>query len=281
MAVDLRLPDSTRIGRTALSVSDLDSMIDFYRDIFGLSVQQRREASAVLGAGETPLLVLQHDADAAPRQQEQTGLFHTAFKVPSRAALGTALDRIRAEWTLEGASDHYVSEALYLDDPEGNGVEIYRDLPEDAWPRNDDGTIGIGTAPLDLDAVAAAADGSTTAPAGTTVGHVHLEVSSIESARDFYTERLGLGVKTAIDSALFLAAGGYHHHIGVNTWHRRSEPAGGLGLAWFEFVVPETALDGVRNRLSAADVGLTDREAGISITDPDGIEIRIRAEPTE
>jgi catechol 2,3-dioxygenase len=277
MTADSILPDTTTIGRTALTVSDLDPMVEFYRDIVGLGVHRRDATGAVLGAGQSPLLVLERDADAPPRRRGQAGLFHTAFRVPSRGALGAALERIESDWTLTGASDHYVSEALYLDDPEGNGVEIYRDLPEESWPRNDDGTIDIGTAPLDVEAVAAASDGGAVAPPETTVGHVHVEVTSLEAARDFYAGTLGLGVKTAAESALFLAAGGYHHHLGVNTWNRRSEPAGGRGLAWFEFVVPDGALVGVRDRLADAGESVTALERGIAVTAPDGIEIRIRS----
>lgn len=188
------VPETARIGRTALLVTDLDEMIDFYRDVVGFTVQTRRETTATLGVDETPLLVLNRDEDASPRSREQAGLFHNAFRLPSRAALGAALDRIRGHWQLDGASDHYVSEALYLTDPEDNGVKIYTDRPREEWLREDDGTVQIGTAPLDLADVAAQSDGATRAPPGTTVGHVHIEVSSLEAARAFYVGTLGLGV---------------------------------------------------------------------------------------
>lgn len=279
MSDNWELPAATRIGRTALIVSDLGAMVEFYRDVVGLRVKRESAGRAVLGAGGAPLLVLERDADAPSRRREQTGLFHTAFRVPSRAALGAALERIEAESTLSGASHHHVSEALYLDDPEGNGVEIYRDLPEETWPRREDGTIGIGTVPLDLDAVAAASDGTASAPAGTVVGHVHLEVSSLEATRELYVETLGLGVKTELESALFLAAGDYHHHLGANTWNRRTEPAGGRGLAWFEFVVPDgAAMDDVRRCFAASDLPHEEVDGGVSIEDPDGIELRFRGE---
>lgn len=271
------IPDTARIGRTALVVTDLDAMIGFYRDVVGLTVQARREATATLGVGETPLLVLNRDENAPPRSRDRAGLFHNAFKVPSRAALGAALDRIRERWRLDGASDHYVSEALYLTDPEDNGVEIYADRPHEEWPRAADGTLRIGTAPLDLDDVAAQSNGAAEAPRGTTVGHVHLEVSSIEAARAFYVETLGLRVQTADDSVLFLAAGDYHHHLGLNAWNRRSRPAGGRGLSWFEFVVPdEGALGTVRRRLEDAGVSVSERAGTLEIADPDGIALRIR-----
>ena len=271
------VPESTRIGRTALVVSDLDEMIDFYRDVVGLTVQTTSATSATLGADETPLLVLDRDADAPPRHREQAGLFHNAFLVPSRAALGAALDRIHDRWTLTGASDHYVSEALYLDDPEGNGVELYYDRPRDEWERSDDGTIRIGTVPLDLADVASQSNGDARVPPGTSVGHVHLEASSLATAREFYVETLGFRVTMEMRSALFLAAGEYHHHLGINTWNGRSQPAGGRGLAWFELVVSSAeALSAVRHRLEDADVAVCDRPDGFELADPDGISIRIR-----
>ncbi|PGF16488.1 glyoxalase [Natrinema sp. CBA1119] len=272
------LPDTARIGRTALLVTDLDGMIDFYRDVVGLSVLTRRETTATLGVGETPLLVLDRDESASPRDHDQAGLFHNAFKVPTRTALGAALERIRERGQLDGASDHYVSEALYCTDPEDNGIEIYTDQPRAEWPRASDGTIRIGTAPLDLEDVAAQSDGSADAPAGTTVGHVHLEVCSIDATREFYVETLGLTVQTEAQSALFLAAGDYHHHLGTNAWNGRSQPAGGRGLAWFEFVVPDDeTLATVRRRLNDANVAVGNRTDGLELTDPDGISIRIRA----
>lgn len=272
------VPETARIGRTALLVTDLDEMIDFYRDVVGFTVQTRRETTATLGVDETPLLVLNRGENASPRSREQAGLFHNAFKVPSRTALGAALDRIRGHWQLDGASDHYVSEALYLTDPEDNGVEIYTDRPREEWPREDDGTVQIGTAPLDLADVASQSDGATRAPPGTTVGHVHIEVSSLEAARAFYVGTLGLAVQTEARSALFLAAGEYHHHLGLNTWGNRSRPAGGRGLAWFELVVSdEETLATVRRRLEDADIPVGDRIDSLEITDPDGISLRIRA----
>lgn len=277
MTTEPIIPKTARIGRTALVVADLDAMVDFYRDVVGLSVRRRTKTEATLGISETPLLVLTEDETAASRRREQAGLFHNAFKVPSRTALGAALDRIREHWKLDGASDHYVSEALYLTDPEDNGVEIYTDRPREEWPRASGGRIQIGTVPLDLDDIAAKSNGKTAAPSGTTVGHVHLEASSIRTAREFYAETLGLRVQTEVRSALFLAAGDYHHHLGVNTWNGRSQPAGGRGLAWFEFVVPDDeTLATVRRRLEDADIAATDRGDSLEVTDPDEISIRIR-----
>ncbi|WP_436930217.1 VOC family protein [Halosimplex halobium] len=272
------IPATARMGRTALTVADLAETVAFYRDVVGLAVQSRSERAATLGAGGRPLLELRREADAPPRARGQAGLFHNAFRVPDRAALGAALDRIRDRGALDGASDHHVSEALYCTDPEGNGVEVYADRPREEWPRADDGTAEIGTVPLDLDALAGESDGADAAPPGTDLGHVHLEVPSLDRARSFYADRLGLGVQTETRGAAFLAAGDYHHHVGANTWNGRSEPAGGRGLAWFEFLLPDAeAVATARSRLSAADVTVTDRETGFEVADSDGIAVRFRA----
>ncbi|RQG87977.1 VOC family protein [Natrarchaeobius halalkaliphilus] len=275
------LPEGTRVGRTALLVESLEEPIEFYRDVVGLALLSAGETTATLGVDGTPLLVLNRDEEASPRTREQAGLFHTAFSVPSRASLGDALERIRDRWRLDGASDHHVSEALYVTDPEGNGVEIYCDRPAGRWPRTDDGRVRIGTVPLDLEDVAAESSGSARMPAGTTVGHVHLEVSSLEATRAFYVDTIGLCVQTDVGSAVFLAAGDYHHHLGVNAWNDRSSPAGGRGLAWFELVVPdEESLSTVRRRLERTAATVSGRSDGFEVLDPDEIAVRFRAEPS-
>ncbi|KTG11556.1 glyoxalase [Haloprofundus marisrubri] len=273
------LPQGTRIGRTALRASDLGELTAFYRDVVGLSVQQQSESTAVLGVDETPLLVLERDADTPERQRSGAGLYHNAFRVPSRKALGDALTRIRDRWQLSGASDHLVSEALYLRDPEGNGVEIYRDFPREEWPITDEGTVHISTEPLDLESVEAAAAGDDRAPPGTDVGHVHLEVTSLDAFEEFYVDTLGFEVQTTVPAAYFVSAGGYHHHIGANTWNQRTSPVGGRGLSWFEVVLPDTeTFEAIRNRLTDAQVAVSERDAGFVVEGPDGIDVRFRAE---
>ncbi|WP_433633029.1 VOC family protein [Halomicrococcus sp. NG-SE-24] len=273
------LPQGTRIGRTALRVNDLDELTGFYRDVVGLSVLNESETRSVLGVADTPLLVLEGDADAPTRHRSGAGLYHTAFRVPSRAALGDALARIRDHWQLGGASDHWVSEALYLTDPEGNGIEIYRDFPRDEWPRSDDGRVRISTEPLDLDTIEAAATGNTQAPPGTDIGHIHLEVSSLDAFRDFYVDTLGFEVQTTVPAASFVSAGGYHHHIGANTWHHRTSPVSGRGLSWFEVVVPDQAmLTDVQSRLESSAIPVTETDGGLIVHGPDEIEVRIQVE---
>lgn len=269
------LPPGTEIGRTALRVADSAAMIEFYRDVVGLSVLRESGATTVLGVDNSPLLVLTEDE--SERNPTAPGLFHNAFRVPSRVALGEALGRIRERWRLDGPSDHGVSEALYLSDPEGNGVELYRDFPRDEWPRTDDGTVEMGTYPLDLESVAAAAGGGSEAPPGTDLGHVHLEVSSLAAVDAFYTEALGFDLQASLREARFLGAGGYHHHIGANTWNGRIGTASGRGLDWFEVVLPDSeSFDALRERLDRSQYSVTETAEGISVSDPDRIEIRLR-----
>jgi catechol 2,3-dioxygenase len=290
------LPAETRLGRAAIRVAGLDETIAFYRDVVGLTALDRDDETAVLGvaAGSAdagrdavPLLVLEHDPDLPERGRDEAGLFHTAFRVPSRAALGEALARVRDRWRLDGASDHRVSEALYLTDPEGNGVEIYRDRPREEWPVAEDGTVTMTTDPLDLEAVAAAAasaaDSGDRVPPGTDLGHVHLEVTSLSAFEAVYVDGLGFALGMTGPNVRFVAAGGYHHHLGANTWRGRTTPAAGRGLAWFEVVVPDAAaLAAVRERLAAVasdgavDVRVNERADGIEVADADGISVRVR-----
>lgn len=270
------LPDGTRIGRTALRVAALEDQIAFYRDVVGLAVLRRDETTVVLGVDDTPLLVLKRDETAPERQRAEAGLYHNAFRVPSRAALGDALERIRDRWRLEGSADHLVSEALYLSDPAGNGVEIYRDRPREEWPTTADGRVRMATDPLDVAGIEAAVTGDARAPSGTDVGHVHLEVSSLEAFENFYVDALGFEVQADVPGALFVSADGYHHHIGANTWHRRTKQAEGRGLDWFEVVVPERGVDAVRERLANREKRTAETEDGFAVTDPGGIELRFR-----
>ncbi|MFC7068173.1 VOC family protein [Halobaculum lipolyticum] len=282
------MPDSidpaARIGRVTLAVADLDATIAFYRDVVGLAVRERDDERAVLGTDADALLVLEADADAGPRPADAAGLFHTAFLFPSRAALGDALGRARdAGAHLTGASDHLVSEAVYLRDPEGNGVELYRDRPRDEWPGTDD-RVEMDTRRLDVDALladrAGDADGAgDPAPGGTTVGHVHLEVTDLDAAEAFFGEALGFAVRQRMGTAaLFVAAGGYHHHVGLNTWNGRTAPVSGRGLRSFEVVVPdEAALEAVLGRLPEATVD--DTAAGAAtVAAPDGFAVRLVVE---
>lgn len=272
-------PAGTKLGRTALRVTNLTKMTEFYESVVGLIVLNRGEATSTLGVEGTPLLVLEEDEEAPIRPPAGTGLYHNAFRVPSRGALGDVLIRVRDHWHLDGATDHHVSEALYLTDPEDNGIEIYRDFSREGWPRADDGTVRMGTDPLDLASIEADAAGDSRVPPGTAIGHVHLEVSSTDAFRDFYVDKLGFEVQMNVPTAWFVSAGGYHHHIGANTWRQRISPAQGRGLAWFEVVLPETSvLSTVQERLTDRGIPLAEIDDSVVVADSDDIEIRLRAE---
>lgn len=269
------LPDDTRIGQVSLTVTDLSAMTDFYTTVVGLSELNRTPNRRVLGA-DSACLILEHDPDAADRTDAETGLYHTAVRVPTQPALGDALHRIRTHWTLDGASDHGVSQALYLSDPENNGVELYWDYPRDGWPMTDDGRIQITTDPLDLMPLESVADGHADVPPETTIGHVHLEVSSIESFRQLYVDTLGFDVQATVPNAVFVGAGGYHHHVGANTWHNRTTPHSGRGLNWFEILVPdEESLDSIRSRLTEWNGDVAEPDDSVVITDHDGTEVHV------
>lgn len=269
------LPADTAVGRVALRVADLDRLVDFYDAVVGLDVQFRDGSRATLGAGGTALLELHHAPDAPARERTAAGLFHTAFRVPTLGALGEALDRAEKRWELTGASDHLVSRAIYLRDPEDNGVEVYCDRPRTEWPTRD-GRVQIDTLRLDLDPLRAAAGDTGGVPEGTDIGHVHLEVTDLRVARRFYADSVGFGVRETREGAVFVAAGGYHHHVGLNTWNGRSTPAGGRGIEWFELEVPDEGFEAARQRLSAAGVDLGETAEGVALSDPDGIGLRLR-----
>jgi catechol 2,3-dioxygenase len=277
------LPSVAHIGAVHLRVADLARAVDFYAAGLGLGVLERDASTAVLGVDEQPLVQLRADAALGPADARAAGLFHTAFLFPSRAALGSVVRHLAARGTrFSGASDHVVSEAFYLDDPDGNGVELYCDRPSAEWPRDADG-IAMATLPLDVDAIlAAGSDGYTGAPQGTVVGHVHLQVGDLAAAERFYCELLGFSVMARYGAgAVFVAAGGYHHHVGLNVW--RSRGAGvtaptHAGLDAFEIVLPTRAdIDAVLMRAAAHGVPLRRSDAGVHLSDPWGTGVLLRA----
>jgi catechol 2,3-dioxygenase len=227
------------IARVALRVSDVDRSIDWYGRVVGLALRERENGRATLGAPDDgPVLLELRTAErpgAAPRAA--AGLFHTAFRYPARAQLGAALRRIvSGRESFTGASDHAVSEALYLDDPDRIGVEIYCDRPRDEWPPPRPGDkVFMTTEPLDADGVLATAEGDLPdAAAGTDVGHVHFKVADVEQAVAFWTQEVGMDLMARYGAdAAFIADAGYHHHVGANSWYSRGaelEPPDGPGL---------------------------------------------------
>jgi catechol 2,3-dioxygenase len=272
----------TSIGAVRLAVADLDRVRDFYEQAIGLEQLPPGGAAgdgeAVrLGVDGRTVVELDGQPDAAPRPSRTSGLFHLAILLPSRAELARSLKRIAdSGWRLTGASDHLVSEALYTHDPEGNGIEIYRDRPREDWPERD-GQLQMDTLPLDLDGVLGELEGGEngSVAAGTRMGHVHLNVGDLAAAEDFYSGTLGFDVTVrGYPGALFVSAGGYHHHIGLNTWAGEGAPApptGARGLRDFEIVLPRAdEVAELERRLQEA--GADPRREGdvVRVSDPAG-----------
>jgi catechol 2,3-dioxygenase len=280
------IPPDTSLGAVRLTVADLDRVQSFYETAVGLRTLDRSGDRARLGVEpDTTLIELVGNPDARPRPPRRTGLYHLAVLVPSRVELARALRRVAEAGALfTGASDHLVSEALYLNDPEGNGIEIYRDRPREEW-RYVNGTLQMSTEPLDLEGVLGElAEGDSTngmAPE-TRIGHVHLQVADLEAGEDFYAGTLGFEVTIrGYPGALFLSAGGYHHHIGLNTWAGEGAPPpppGSRGLRCFEVVLPDAGeLGRVAERIEAAGREAEREDGMVLVADPSGNRVLLRA----
>jgi catechol 2,3-dioxygenase len=281
----LSRPSGTAIGGVHLTVTNLERSRAFYERLLGLSATERPDGSLAFGAASGPPLLSLVGDDAAPRRDpRQTGLFHFAVLVPSRRDLAVALVRlVQGGWQLSGASDHLVSEALYLDDPDGNGIEIYHDRDRSQWRRDELGQIEMATLPLDLEDLlgelrAAPIDPGADAllPTGTRIGHVHLQVAELERIEHFYAGVLGFDVMVrSYPGALFVSAGGYHHHIGLNTWNSRgasTPPPGAAGLRAYEIKLGDgAALAAALDRVRAAGVQTEPAADGATLVrDPSG-----------
>jgi catechol 2,3-dioxygenase len=268
----------TSMGAVRLTVSDVDRARDFYREAIGLTELPSDEDVVSLGTEERPIVELVGDPGAPPRPRRTSGLFHLAILVPGRPDLARALQRVaESGWHLSGASDHLVSEALYLSDPEGNGIELYRDRPREDWPVRD-GILQMDTLPLDLDGVLGELrreDANAPMAPGTRIGHVHLNVGDLTAAEAFYSGALGFDVTVrGYPGALFVSAGGYHHHLGLNTWVGEGAPPpppGSRGLREFEVVLPSAeALAVEEDRLREAGFEPTREGDYVHVADPAG-----------
>src|SRR6478609_8768486 len=272
-----------RIGMVTIRVRKLDSVADFYRDVLGLSVMERSATGAVVGAGGVKLVVLEARPDAAREARTAAGLYHTAFLMPTRKDLArwlvnAAIHRV----PMSGFADHRVSESVYLDDPEGNGIEVYADRDPSLWQWSA-GTVTMATDQLDIDNLVSLTDTRVSdyakAPDGLRVGHMHLRVGDLAEAQSFYHGAIGLDPTRSRNGAAFLSSGRYHHHLGMNVW--QSQGAGQrddatTGLAWFSLVTekPELlAAQGERLRKGGAKV--TSLANGVEAIDPWGTRVRL------
>lgn len=276
------LPETTEVGAVTLLARDLPRLAQFYATLLGLQTTEQSSERVTLAAHGRPLLHLLAARLPAPAAN-RPGLYHTAFLLPTRAALGQWVAHASHLGLPIGSGDHLVSEAFYLSDPEGNGIEIYADRPRDTWEWQN-GEVRMDTLSVDVPAVLQAAGLSAAdlhsptpppyagVPAETRVGHVHLKVGNAAEAARFYADALGLDIVSRLPGAAFLSWGGYHHHLGLNEWHSRGQghpaaPAAGLGEV--EFVTPD--LSRLRGR-----PGFTEEGGALHLTDPWGNRVRVR-----
>ncbi|MBS9719307.1 VOC family protein [Tianweitania sp. BSSL-BM11] len=274
-----------RIGTVSLRVNDLAGISHFYQTVLGLQLIDQSDGIVQLGAGNRAFLELVGDTAAPRSAPTEAGLFHTAFLLPERADLGSWVYHLaRNRFSFQGASDHAVSEALYLTDPEGNGIEVYVDRPSSQWPYHD-GKLGMVTERLDLNNLMAAAQGREWqgAPAGSIIGHVHLQVGATAQADAFYADALGLDITARYPGASFFGSGGYHHHLAGNIWNSRNatrHTSGATGLRQVELLAADPATyDKTVAGLEAAGVALHPQTSGIRIEDPWGTSLSLRQKP--
>src|SRR4051812_5514 len=272
-----------RVGQVTIRVRKLDAVADFYRDVLGLSVMERSASGATLGAGGVKLLMLDAHPDASTESRNAAGLFHTAFLMPTRKDLArwlvhAAIHRV----PLSGFADHRVSESVYLDDPEGNGIEVYADRDPSLWQWNE-GTVTMATDQLDIDDLVSLTNPRVSdyarAPDGIRIGHVHLRVGDLAKADGFYRATIGMDQTRARQGAAFLSSGRYHHHLGLNVWQsagagRRDDAA--TGLVWFSLEVEKPDLFArQQERLRKAGAQIAAVPGGIEVGDPWGTRVRL------
>lgn len=277
-----QIASETHIGLVALKVADLENMTNFYTQVIGLHILSQTTTQTSLGVLDgQPLLILEKIDHPLPLTR-RTGLYHVAFLVPNRGALGEALRHyLTIDAPLVGASDHGYSEALYLTDPEGNGIEVYRDKPMSEWDIRENGEIHGITIEMDAQGVVAAATKEWQGfSEETIIGHVHLKVADLEKTETFFTDVLGFALKSNFGrQAKFFAAGTYHHHIGSNIWMGEHVPAmqeHDLGLSYFSFVVPSRQeLERLRTQLTEKNIPYQHEKTALWLVDPNGITIKI------
>ena len=268
----------TSVSVVSLNVQLLTRSIDYYVNVLGFQIHENRDHQVTLGAGKDDLLIL-NEVEGAIHYPGTTGLYHVAILLPSRLQLGLNLRQLTETQTpVQGFADHWVSEAVYLSDPDGNGIEIYRDRPQDEWPRLD-GQLQMGTDSLDIAGIMEELNNAAVSWSGlpheTKIGHVHLQVADIAAADAFYSGLLGFDLIMHFGaSAGFVSAGGYHHHIGYNTWSSLGAgkpPANASGLAWFSIKLPaRPALEAVLGRIKHAGWPFEEIDGGVNLNDPSG-----------
>jgi len=277
------LPATLRLGPVSLTVTDVDRSVAWYQAALGLRVHHQDAGVAVLGDGTEDVLLLREDGTAR-QPGRHSGLYHYALLFPEREELARAALRLAATRTpIQGASDHGTHEAIYLADPDGNGIELAADRPRDQWPSPEEEFSGGGPRALDIDALLATVAGeepSAQVRPGLRVGHVHLHVADVAKGLAFYRDVIGFDVWALLPSAAFVAAGGYHHHLGFNTWRGENigpwPAAGVVGLRhWTIMLDTVDEVAEVRERVHAAGIASEDVTGGFAVTDPFGMTVRM------
>ncbi|WP_147915273.1 VOC family protein [Ruania zhangjianzhongii] len=281
------LAQDTAMGVVDLLAGDLDTMVAYYTDGVGLDLISMANGTATLGRGSTPIMRLEQRTHLPQFDRGSAGLYHTAILFADQAGLAASVNQMAgyAPRSYTGAADHLVSEAFYFDDPEGNGVELYVDRPRQQWTRTAGGGVEMSSLPLDPNQFVLRhldRNRSADSPAPQAeIGHVHLQVGSIATAEAFYVDTLGFDVMNRFGSqALFVAAGGYHHHIGMNTWHSAGAGprAASLGLGQLTIELPNgDDLEALTGRLTTAGVPVRTEDSAIRFEDPWKTQIEVRA----
>jgi catechol 2,3-dioxygenase len=313
-----KIPDNMRVGPPVLRVRNIDTATAFYENSLGLQVNRSYKANSHGGdyydddvnpiyeigfkhnihssSSYEPLLILKHDPNARKTVLHSAGLYHFAILVPDRKSLASTYLAVKNSGVrYDGFADHLVSESLYLRDPEDNGIEIYRDRPANEWHRDTEGHIMMDTLALDLNSLLAEINydkeernNAKAFPTGARIGHIHLRVTNLERSIKFYHEKIGLDITVDWSSmgAAFLSAGGYHHHIGMNTWHSLNGEAhlsGEAGLEYFTIIIPDrsfvkTLASRIQHSSTTSNSKQINENQLLLVSDPDHIQFLIRSE---
>ncbi|MGY4688295.1 VOC family protein [Salibacterium sp. K-3] len=278
------LPDDAAVGSVVLTIADLHRSLEFYEGLLGFQVIGKTSQTAQLSAdGRNTLIVLEERPGAVPKPPRTTGLYHAAVLLPDRPSLGRILRRlVEQDYPLQGAADHDFSEAVYLPDPDGNGLELYRDRDRSQWTYDEEGWVQAPTVPMDADGVLRAAEGQewNGMPAETVIGHIHLHVGDLEKTKAFYVDGLGFAPTVYMgDHALFVAAGGYHHHIGLNIWAGKDAPAPpehAAGLKEYTVTFSDRQeLGRARSRLIEAGIAFEEQDGALLTEDASHNQVRL------